>query len=242
MSKPIAKYECRFAIFKLQVVTQSIPSYSKAESEIDALRKKYENDIAQMQNEFVIHRDNYERTKNKLSKKEQKTREDQLQVMCLKIQQAYKDHQADLAKQYSKRQDQIYNEIGYAGLRIMNRENIVEAFSDNGVYYSNPEYCLDITNLLINELGGNAFSYPLNFKYAESQPKIGYVYSENIPGFNPNETSEFQKSNWERLKRLGKMIAEAEGYVCIVDVGQLSNKNREYAVNITSQMIERFKQ
>ena len=30
-------------------------------------------------------------------------------------------------------EDDINNEIGYAGLRIMNKESIKEAFSDNGV-------------------------------------------------------------------------------------------------------------
>jgi len=241
-SKLIAKYECRFAIFKMQEVSQSIPAYSKAKSEIDALQKKFDQDLGLMQDELILHSNNYDKIKKKLSKKEQATKEEQLQIMYLKIQQFYEKSQADLEKQASKKEDEIYHEIGYAGQRILKRENIVEAFSDNGVYYWNPEYCLDITNMLINELGGSAYSYPITFKYSEIPPRIGYIYSENIPGFNPSEKSELQQHNWERLKRLSKMIAEADGYICIVDASQLLNIQGEYAVNITNELIERYKQ
>ena len=236
------KYECPFAIYKMDIVAQSIPAYSKAESEIAALQRKYEQDVKMMQDELARHNNDYEKNKKKMSKNDRKNKEEQLRIMSLKILQYFHDCQADLEKQVSNKQNEINNEIAYAGLRIMNKENIWEAFSDNGVYFWNPEYCLDITNVFIKELGGNAYATPISFKYSDKPPKIGYVFSESIPGFDPIETSEFQKSNWERLKRLGKMIAETEGYICIVDASQLNNKNSEYAVNITSQMIERFKQ
>ena len=235
------KYECPFAIFRLDIVAHSIPAYSKAKSEMAALLMKYEQDLKAMQDELELQGNDYEKNKERMSKEEQKNKEEQLNIMCLKIQQYFHDTQADLDKQASNKKNEINNEIAYAGLRIMNKGNIWEVFSDNGVYFWNPEYCLDITNVLIKELGGDLYVAPISFKYSDKPPKIGYVFSERIPGFNPNETSEFQKSNLERLKRLGKMIAETEGYICIVDASQLNNKNSEYAVNITSQMIERFK-
>ena len=241
-AKPKVQYECRFAIFKLDVVARSIPALKKAKSEIESLQKKYEKDLESMQNEFTLHNDNYEKSKKKLSKKERKTREEQLQTMYLQIQQYYKDSQADIEKQTEKKWSDIYNEIGYAGQRIMNRENIVDVYSNNGVYYWNPEYCLDITNVFIKELGGSAYVAPVSFKYSDKPPKIGYVISENIPGFNPNENNEFQQSNWERLKRLSKMIADSDGYICIVDASQLSSVQAEYAVNVTYKLIEKFKQ
>lgn len=235
------KYECPFAIYKMDIVAQSIPAYSKAKSEIAALQKKYEQDLKMMQDELELQGNDYEKNKKRMSKKDRTIKEEQLQIMYLKIQQYFQDCQADLDKQATNKKNEINNEIAYAGLRIMNKGNIWEVFSDNGVYFWNPEYCLDITNVLIKELGGDLYVAPISFKYSDKPPKIGYVFSERIPGFNPNETSEFQKSNLERLKRLGKMIAETEGYICIVDASQLNNNNSEYAVNITNQMIERFK-
>lgn len=240
-SKLPTKYECPFVIYRLDVVTQSIPAYSKAKSEIAALQTKYEEELNMMQDELTRHNKDYEKSKKKMSKKDQKKKEDQLQKMYLQIQQYFKDCQADLNKFSSKKQNDINNEIGYAGLRIMNKENIKEAFSDNGVYYWNPEYCLDITNVFIKELGGNAYAAPVTFKYSEKPPKIGYVFSERIPGFNPNENNGFQQSNWEQLKRLCKMIADSDGYICIVDADQLSSVQTDYAVNITYKLIEKFK-
>jgi len=235
------KYECPFVIYRLDVVTQSIPAYSKAKSEIDALQAKYEQDLKMMQDELTRHNNDYEKNKKRMSKKDQKNKEDQLQTMYLQIQQYFKDCQDDLNKLASKKQNDINNEIGYAGLRIMNKESIKEAFSDNGVYYWNPEYCLDITNVFIKELGGNVYAAPISFKYSDKPPKIGYVYSERISGFNPSENTEFQQSNWERLKRLSKMIADNDGYICIVDASQISSVQADYAVNITNKLIEKFK-
>ena len=241
-SKLPNRYECPFVIYRLDVVGQSIPSYSKAKSDIAALQAKYEEELKMMQDELTRHNNDYEKNKKRMSKKDQKAKEDQLQAMYLKIQQYFNDCQADLNKFALKKQNDINNEIGYAGLRIMNKESIKEAFSDNGVYYWNPEYCLEITNVFIKELGGSAYVAPVSFKYSDKPPKIGYVISENIPGFNPNENNEFQQSNWERLKRLSKMIADSDGYICIVDASQLSSVQAEYAVNVTYKLIEKFKQ
>ena len=241
-SKLPTRYECPFAIYRRDVVWQSNPSYIKANSDIAALQAKYEEELKMMQDELTLHNNEYEKNKKRMSKKDQKNKEEELQTMYLKIQQYFKDCQDDLNKFASKKQNDINNEIGYAGLRIMNKENIKEAFSDNGVYFWNPEYCLDITNIFIKELGGNAYAAPISFKYSDNPPKIGYVFSERIPGFNPNENNEYQQSNWERLKRLSKIIAESDGYICIVDASQLTNIQAEYAVNVTYKLIEKFKQ
>lgn len=235
------KYECPFAIYKMDIVSQSILAYSKAESEIAALQRKYEQDVKMMQDELARHNNDYEKNKKRMSKKDRTIKEEQLQIMYLKIQQYFQDCQADLEKQASNKQNEINNEIAYAGLRIMNKENIWEAFSDNGVYFWNPEYCLDITNVFIKELGGNVYAAPISFKYSDKPPKIGYVYSERISGFNPSENTEFQQSNWERLKRLSKMIADNDGYICIVDASQISSVQADYAVNITNKLIEKLK-
>jgi hypothetical protein len=38
------------------------------------------------------------------------------------------------------------------------------------------------------------------------------------------------------------MIADSDGYICIVDASQLSSVQAEYAVNVTYKLIEKFKQ
>ena len=91
-------------------------------------------------------------------------------------------------------------------------------------------------------MGGNAYASKPNYSVIDNPPKIGYVYSEQIQGFNLYDDSEFQKSNLERVKRLCKMIAEDEGLLYIVDASQISNKQSEYVVNVTYKLAEKFKQ
>ena len=241
VSKISKKYEYRFAIYNSQDVFQAIPAYVSAKEEMDALQAKYESNLKQMQDEFAFQIDNFEKTMNKLSEKERAVREDQLQTMYLKILQTYKADSASLENEGRNKSNALYATIDNTAKNIRNQESIYEIFSFNRVYYANPVYCLDITNYIINRLGGHRVANPISFNTSAIKPKIGYVYTDQIPGFNPSENNEFQQSNWERLKRLAKMIAESDGYICIVDVNQLSSIQTEYAVNVTHQLIERYK-
>jgi hypothetical protein len=62
------------------------------------LQAKYEEELKMMQDELTRHNNDYEKNKKKMSKKDQKAKEDQLQTMYLKIQQYFNDCQADLNK------------------------------------------------------------------------------------------------------------------------------------------------
>ena len=240
-SKPAVRYEYRFAVYNSLDVFQSIPSFVMAKKEIEALEAKFEKDLKLMQNEYTLHINNYEKTKSKLSKKERAIREEQLQTMYLKIQQAYKEDQESLENESREKMYALYANIDNTAKSIKSEQSIYEVFSQNGVYYSSPVDCLDITNYIINRLGGYRDTKPISFNSSTIKPKIGYVYTNQIPGFNPSENTEFQQSNWERLKRLAKMIAESDGYTCIVDINQLSSYQSEYAFNVTQQLIERYK-
>lgn len=241
-AKPKVLYECRFATFNVQKIFSSIPEYTKAEREVNALQKKYENELKQMQDEFLLQNDNYNKEKKKLSKKKQQVREEQLNTMYHKIEKVYKEQNAALQDFSSKWREKLFNSIIVSIDSYKRDNNVYEMFSDNCVFYSNPQCYVDLTNTIINRMGGNAYaSKPIYFTI-ENTPKVGYVYSEQIQGFNLYDDSEFQKSNLERLKRLSKMIAEDEGLLYIVDASQISNKQSEFVVNITYKLAEKFKQ
>ena len=93
---PLSIFAQKFAHINSQEIMQQMPEFIKARGDVEAQAKTYENDLKSMQDELQRKSDEYDKGKSTMNVTAQKQKEQELQTLYQKIQQAYQDNQTAL--------------------------------------------------------------------------------------------------------------------------------------------------
>lgn len=106
-----ANAQAKFGHVNIQEVIQSMPEYSKAKTEIDALQAQYEADLKSMQDELQKKGEAFEKEQATLPENIKVRRNQELQDMYTKIQQSFQDNQQALQKASQEKMNAITTKV-----------------------------------------------------------------------------------------------------------------------------------
>ena len=90
---PMAMQAQKIGCVDMDAVAQNLPEYAKAQGELQALAKEYENQLQEMQKELQRKAEEYDKTKSTMNATKQQETEQSLQDMYARIQQQYQQNQ-----------------------------------------------------------------------------------------------------------------------------------------------------
>lgn len=121
---PMAMQAQKIGCVDMDAVAQNLPEYAKAQGELQALAKQYENELQEMQNELRRKAEEYDKTKSTMNATKQQETEQSLMDLNQKIQQAYNDNGQALQKKQEELLIPIQSKVAKA----------IENVGNNGKY------------------------------------------------------------------------------------------------------------
>ena len=155
LAAPMSMFAQKFAHFKSMDVILVMPEYAKAQTDIQALQKQYEDEIKRSADEFNKKFAEYQQEQQSLPQNIQERRQKELQEMMEKGNQFQQEAQQQLQKSYTDMMDPIYKKMedavkaigaagGYTYIFDLNRTDIP---------YVNEAQSTDVTNDIKTKLG-----------------------------------------------------------------------------------------
>ncbi len=159
---PMSMFAQKFAHFKSMDVILVMPEYAKAQTDIQALQKQYEDEIKRSADEFNKKFAEYQQEQQSLPQNIQERRQKELQEMMEKGNQFQQEAQQQLQKAYTDMMDPIYKKMedavkaigaagGYTYIFDLNRTDIP---------YVNEAQSTDVTNDIKTKLGISLTAVP----------------------------------------------------------------------------------
>lgn len=144
----------KFGHVNTQEIITAMPEYTQAKTKIDALQKQYENDLKIMQDELTKKSQDYEAARDSLPETIRQRRENELQEMYQKIQQAYQDNQQDLATQSQTEMQAITSKILEAIKQVGEEGSYIYIMDlTGGIPYISTTLSTDLTSQVKAKLG-----------------------------------------------------------------------------------------
>lgn len=101
----------KFGHVNSQAIMQSLPEFIKANGELEAQAKQYENDMKAMQDEIQRKQDDYQKNASTMNATTKTEKEAELDQLMQKFQQAYQDNQQALQKAHQEKIQPIMTKI-----------------------------------------------------------------------------------------------------------------------------------
>ena len=133
---PMSLFAQKFAHFRSMDIIPVMPEYAKAQTDIQALSKQYEDEIKRSAEEFNKKYAEYQQEQQNLPQNIQERRQKELQEMMEKGNQFQQEAQQQLDKSYREMMEPIYKKLedavkaigaagGYTYVFDLNRKNIL---------------------------------------------------------------------------------------------------------------------
>ncbi|MBO1363790.1 OmpH family outer membrane protein [Prevotella sp. A2931] len=132
---PMVMSAQKFGKVNTQAVMQAMPEVAKANGDLQALQKQYENDLKSMQDELTRKSQEYDKTKATMNATKQQETETELQTMYQKIQQTYQDNQQTLSKKSNELMEPIITKIRNAIQAVGKAGAYTSIFEDGSILY-----------------------------------------------------------------------------------------------------------
>ncbi len=169
---PMTVFAQKFAHYKSMDVILVMPEYAKAQTDIQALQKQYEDEIKRASDEFNKKFAEYQQEQKNLPANIQERRQKELQELQEKGIQFQQDAQQQLQKSYADMMEPIYKKMedavkaigaagGYTYIFDLNRTDIP---------YVNETMSKDVTNDIKTKLGISLTAAPYNPGAAATVP------------------------------------------------------------------------
>ena len=121
---PMAMQAQKIGCVDYDAVAQNLPEFAKAQGDLQALAKQYENELQEMQKELQRKADEYDKTKSTMNATKQQETEQDLMDLNQKIQQAYNDNSQNLQQKQQELLAPIQSKVAKA----------IENVGNNGKY------------------------------------------------------------------------------------------------------------
>ena len=151
----------KFAHFKSMDIIPVMPEYTKAQTDIQALQKQYEDEIKRASDEFKKFAE-YQQEQKTLPQNIQERRQKELQELSDKGMQFQQDAQQQLQKAYADMMEPIYKKLEDAVKAIGAAGGYTYVFDLNrtDIPYINDTMSKDVTNDIKTKLGISLTAVP----------------------------------------------------------------------------------
>jgi len=154
LAVPLSLFAQKFGHVNIAEIVQSMPEYTKAQTEIQALQKQYQDDLQRMQDELQKKSDEYDKTKATLPDNIKQRREQELQELYQRIQQSYQDNQKALQENSQTKMSLISQKVTDAVKAIGAAGNYIYIMdSGSGIPYISTTLSTDVTTQVKTKLG-----------------------------------------------------------------------------------------
>lgn len=152
---PMSVFAQKFAHFKSMDIIPVMPEYAKAQTDIQALQKQYEDEIKRASDEFNKKFAEYQQEQKTLPQNIQERRQKELQELSDKGMQFQQDAQQQLQKAYADMMEPIYKKLEDAVKSIGTTGGYTYVFDLNrtDIPYVNETMSKDVTNDIKTKLG-----------------------------------------------------------------------------------------
>ena len=159
---PMSLFAQKFAHFRSMDIIPVMPEYAKAQTDIQALQKQYEDEIKRSADEFNKKFAEYQQEQQTLPQNIQERRQKELQEMQEKGMQFQQEAQQQLQKAYTDMMDPIYKKLEDAVKAIGAAGGYTYVFDLNrtDIPYIDETVSKDVTNDIKTKLGISLTAVP----------------------------------------------------------------------------------
>ena len=159
---PMSLFAQKFAHFRSMDIIPVMPEYAKAQTDIQALQKQYEDEIKRSADEFNKKFAEYQQEQQTLPQNIQERRQKELQEMQEKGMQFQQEAQQQLQKAYTDMMDPIYKKLEDAVKAIGAAGGYTYVFDLNrtDTPYIDENVSKDVTNDIKTKLGISLTAVP----------------------------------------------------------------------------------
>lgn len=159
---PMSMFAQKFAHFRSMDIILVMPEYTKAQTDIQALQKQYEDEFKRAQDEFNKKFAEYQQEQKNLPQNIQERRQKELQELSEKGAQFQQDAQQSLQKSYNEMMEPIYKKLEDAVKAIGSTGGYTYVFDLNrtDIPYINETMSKDVTNDIKTKLGISLSAVP----------------------------------------------------------------------------------
>ncbi len=155
LATPMSVFAQKFAYFRSTEIIVVMPEYAKAQTDILAMQKTYEDEIKRTSDEFNKKYAEYQEEQKNLPQNIQERRQKELQELSEKGIQFQQDAQQQLQKAYTDMMEPIYKKMEDATTAVGKAGGYTFVFDLNrtDIPYINEAEAKDITNDIKTQLG-----------------------------------------------------------------------------------------
>ena len=143
---PLAMFAQKFGHVDTQAIIQSLPEFSRANGEIEAVGKQYENELKASQDELQRLAEDYDKKKSSMNATQQQEQETKLQEMYTRIQQQAQQNQQEFQKAQQEKLQPIFTKVRQAIETVGKSGGYVYVMEAGSVLYINDTLSKDLTN------------------------------------------------------------------------------------------------
>lgn len=150
---PMTMFAQKFGHMNSQEIIQSMPEYAKANGEVQAKAKEFENEFGEMQQEFQRKAEEYDKAKDTMNPTKQQETEAELSNLYQKLQMANQDYQQKLQQFQQEQMTPIMTKFNNAIQAVGKAGNYVYIMDlSMGIPYINDSLSEDVTTKIKAEL------------------------------------------------------------------------------------------
>lgn len=152
---PMSVFAQKFGHVKTMDIITVMPEYTKAQTDIQAMQKQYEDETKRASDEFTKKYTEYQQEQANLPKNIQERRQKELQELQEKGMQFQQDAQQQLQKSYQEMMEPIYKKIEDAIKAVGQEGGFIYVFDLNrtDIPFVNDTMSTDVTTTVKTKLG-----------------------------------------------------------------------------------------
>ncbi len=149
---PMALFAQKFGHIDTQSIIQSLPEFARANGEIEAVGKQYENELKASQDELQRMAEEYDKNKSTMNETKQRETEEQLNQMYTRIQQQAQQNQQAFQKTQAEKLQPIFDKVRKAIEEVAKAGGYVYIMEKASVLYINEAISKDVTSEVKSQL------------------------------------------------------------------------------------------
>ncbi len=142
---PMAMFAQKFGHIDTQSIIQSLPEFARANGEIEAVGKQYENELKASQDELQRLAEEYDKNKSTMNETKQRETEESLNEMYGRIQQQAQQNQQAFQKVQQEKLQPIFDKVRKAIEEVAKAGSYVYIMEKGSVLYINEALSKDVT-------------------------------------------------------------------------------------------------
>ena len=149
---PMALFAQKFGHIDTQSIIQSLPEFARANGEIEAVGKQYENELKASQDELQRMAEEYDKNKSTMNETKQRETEEQLNQMYTRIQQQAQQNQQAFQKTQAEKLQPIFDKVRKAIEEVAKAGGYVYIMEKASALYINEAISKDVTSEVKSQL------------------------------------------------------------------------------------------